>query len=436
MIFLVFLFQFKVLALILTCVFIYVQLDWEDHAPAASHGISGGERSLARLGNDNKPFKLIYIKTLKTGSSTITNILYRFALRHNLNVMTFYQESPRPIHKMGFLRKEPQPTFHMIMEHLLFNETFFDKVMPGHKHYISSLRYPLHQLISHIHYKNEMVFAHQSKRKRSAARFDVSTIMSSSKEIDKLGQRYIKIPKEHLGSSDDMMKYLQELNSKFLLMLITEYYDASLIMLKRKLSIELKDLIYSPLKRGIYATENSAKLLSQHKKMKPEEYALFLYFNNTLWNSISKESSDFWSEVEHFESVNHRVSRFCEQYHKRLQTNTSNIYSIINDPNGIRIKSTSWNEEFVIDPLDCIMMKVHKTVFLLLNTIKNFPVLCSKKSKVSRDIDIRRILLDDSKRFKFNSKYCSEQFTRYNIPLEVFTMKGAYDWDDYFRKQK
>ena len=344
---------------------------------------------------------LIYIKTKKTGSSTMTNILYRFALRYNLNVMTFYRESPNAIHAKELLRDELHPHFNMIMEHLKFNETYFNAIMPGNKHYISSLRDPFDQLTSEIHFRNTRGFTH-----------GFSTRMKNQ-----------------------LQKSFKKLRDyKFLLILITEYYDASLVLLKRKLSWTLSDIVYSPLKKGVYTINNDTKktLISKHKKMKPEDYALFQYFNDTLWNLISEESSNFWSKVKHYKNINDNISSFCSKYYQILRTNTKEVRNVIDTTANLTIGHSAWNKIFTVDPLDCILMKVHKTVFLIMNTVKNSPGLCKHKRKIlKKKINIRQIYL--TKNYAtFNSRYCSPVSTRYQIPVDVLAEKDAYDWDDVF----
>ena len=380
------------------------------------------------LDSEVQHFRLIYIKTKKTGSSTMTNILYRFALLHNLNVMTFYRESPSPIHEKELLRDEPRPHFNMIMEHLTFNETYFNAIMPGNKHYISTLRDPFDQLASQIHFKDTRGFTGvPSVRIKDRLEKSFTTLKD-------YGQTYIKIPKKYTSSSEDLKTYFEILNSKFLLILITEFYDACLVLLKRKLSWTLRDIVYSPLKRGLYTIDANTKktFTARHKKLKPEEYALFQYFNGTLWNLISKESSNFWSEVKHYQNINKNISSFCIKYYRILRTNIKEVRRVIDTTANLTIDHSAWNKKFTVDPLDCILMKVHKTVFLIMNTVKNFPVLCKYKRKLSkRKINIRTIDITRN-HATFNSKYCFPVSTRYRIPVDVLTQKDAYDWDDVF----
>ena len=130
--------------------------------------------------------------------------------------------------------------------------------------------------------------------------------------------------------------------------------------------------------------------------------------------------------------MNNNISSFCSKYHHILRTNTKEVRSVIDNKASLTIGHSAWNKIFTVDPLDCILMKVHKTVFLIMNTVKNFPVLCKRKRNSSgTKMNIRQIYLTSSYA-TFNSKYCSPASTRYQIPIDVLTEKDAYDWDDVF----
>ena len=365
----------------------------------------------------------------------MTNILYRLAFRYNLKVMTFYHETPQAIHKMKLLRKKPRPRFDLIMEHLKFDETFFDEVMKGKKHYISTLRNPFDQLASQVHFLDTRGFSHSASKVNTSDQLE--QILRSSENLNRYGQTYIKIPEKYTSSENDLNEYLESLSEKFLLILMTEYYDASLVLLKRKLSWTLNDIVYSPLKRGKYSIDTDTKEIYtlKHRKLRPVEYALFEYFNNTFWSSLLQESSDFWSEVKHYQHINSNISSFCAKYYEVVKGDIKNVRSVIKDKSKMTIEKSEWNDGFVVDAVDCILMKIHKTVFLITNTIKNFPILCKWRKHSSRRNDIRVISINKNYA-TFNSKYCSSATTKYGIPIDVLSTKGAYDWDDFFEKQK
>ena len=422
------------------------------------------------LKNSIESLRLVYIKTRKTGSSTMTNILYRLALRHNLTVMTFLHRTSHPtagkqfpVHQLNFLLGQPQPSFNLIMEHLYYDEGLFDELMPGNKIFISTLRYPFDQLMSDVHYqqrrmKNPKPALSQyerlqlnsytsSKRLSNLEQEDVlQRILMSPEKLKRYGQRYLKIPKVFTANqpNDSQMVsetynhtaikgYLQELSSKFQLVLITEYYDASLVLLKRKLSWELRDIIYSPLKRGRYV--KSPNLQTRHQQLKPEEYALYDHFNQTFWTFLSEQSPDFWKEVEHYKKIKDKSLRFCDKYYSILEKDATEVKTIIKQNATLQIQKSPWNEPFTVDTLDCILMKTHKNTFLNLNTIRNFPSLCEKAGFRLNPKSINNVRKFSvlGNRPIFDQRFCLPVSTRYQLPVDVFSVTTAYDWDDYFK---
>ena len=396
--------------------------------------------------------RLVYIKTRKTGSSTMTNILYRFALSHNLTVMTFLHRTSHPttrkqfpIHQLNFLQDQPKPSFNLIMEHLYYDDNLFE-LMPGKKIFISTLRNPFDQLMSDVHYQRRMKKPKNETQSRKQEDI-LQRILMLPEKLKRFGQRYLKIPKVFTVNQPNdsheisqeynqtvMRGFLQELSSKFQLVLITEYYDASLVLLKRKLSWELQDIIYSPLKRGKYV--KSPNLLTRHQQLKPEEYALYDHFNQTFWNFLSEQSPDFWKEVEHYKQIKDKSLRFCDKYYGVLEKDATGVKTIIEENATLQIQKSPWNEPFKVDPLDCILMKTHKNTFLNLNTIRNFPNLCEAGFRLNpyfkRIDNVKKFTLLGNRPI-FDQRFCSPLSTRYHIPVDVFSAKTAFDWDDYFK---
>ncbi len=439
------------------------------------------KRPNSKKKHSHKSIRLVYIKTRKTGSSTITNILYRFALRHNLTVMTFVHNHPKtgkqfPVHQLPFLRGERQPKYNLIMEHLYYRREFFDEILPGNKTFISSLRHPLDQLKSDIHFEKSHEFGRFSVKKKldrfsksrdfmqnydrsfeRLARFrsgsskltkdTLDKVLMFPRKLNRYGQRYLTLPEPSFRNgtaSYEINSLVRKLADEFSFMLITEYFDESLVLLKRILSWDLRDIVYSPLKRGKYpkkGKDHSPEHLTRHQELKPEEYALYDHFNTTFWQLVNRESVDFWDEVRHYKQTNGRILRFCEKYHKSLQKDSARVSEIVQNNETLVIDQSKWSEAFTIDVLDCVLMKIDKDIFLIMNSVRNFPQLCNTQIRRRFPFMQREKLGIRAFRIRkkvpvFNPQYCSHYTTRYQLPLNVLKFKGAFDWDDYFKKMK
>ena len=91
----------------------------------------------------------------------MTNIMFRFALRHNKTVLMSQDHQQRlnmpmfPIHLHPLFKNITPDNIHfdILMEHVSHNNEMMHYMMPADTHYFSSLKHPLMQLRSHLHYR-------------------------------------------------------------------------------------------------------------------------------------------------------------------------------------------------------------------------------------------------------------------------------------------
>ncbi len=184
--------------------------------------------------------------------------IFRLALRYNLSVMTFYEDKTgryRPLHEYQAFKQSPPIDFNFVMEHIFYNRDELNRLLHGNNDsyiFISTLRHPLAQLKSDLHYKGLDNSGHM---KHFESPLD-KILMSS--DISKTGQKYLSIPREYSGNNNKMQEYLEKLDGDFVLILITEYYDLSLVLLRRLLCWDLQDILYSTLKKGKYSYHSHA----------------------------------------------------------------------------------------------------------------------------------------------------------------------------------
>ena len=85
------------------------------------------------------------------------------------------------------------------------------------------------------------------------------------------GVHYVKVPKNLESNTEQMLFYMKNVLDKFFgTVLIREYFDESLILLRRKLCWKLQDILYFPLKVGqnVSRTEQyPSDLIEKHKQL-------------------------------------------------------------------------------------------------------------------------------------------------------------------------
>uniref|UniRef100_A0A2C9KH74 Sulfotransferase domain-containing protein n=1 Tax=Biomphalaria glabrata TaxID=6526 RepID=A0A2C9KH74_BIOGL len=218
--------------------------------------------------------------------------------------------------------------------------------MPTNSTYITILREPFSHLKSaYEYYKIEKYFV-----AKAPGTFDPSnpissflkdpyfyssngtnfTIIRNSQSAD------LGIREEHLETTR-FQEYLETLDKDFSLVMILEYFDESLLMLKRLLCWELKDILYIPMnensrKRILPYTEEDRML---YKEFSPLDHALYSFFRSKFASMLKSQNKEFFDELSHFKSLLKEVRFNC-------------MFG-----NTLVVKATQWHSEFEFTGEDC-----------------------------------------------------------------------------------
>ena len=117
---------------------------------------------------------IYYLKVHKTGSTTFTNMLFRYGLANNLTFAVFEPRHPYPAMDMTkYLLPHPAEKRHslphsvdikdntgfphkydILNSHSIFNESVIGRFMPNDTVFIATVRHPFNQLQSAFYYYN------------------------------------------------------------------------------------------------------------------------------------------------------------------------------------------------------------------------------------------------------------------------------------------
>ena len=123
--------------------------------------------------------------------------------------------------------------------------------------------------------------------------------------------------------------YIAFLDKEFDLVMITDYFDESVVLLKRLLSWELDDILY--FKSNERQDQEKAVGLTDQVKDKIRRWnaaddLMFRYFNQTFWRKIKKEGKGFYDDLEAFRRKREQVSSSCLTNTTILQRQYSKKY--------------------------------------------------------------------------------------------------------------
>lgn len=118
-------------------------------------------------------------------------------------------------------------------------------------------------------------------------------------------------------------EYIKFLYKEFDLVMIMDYFDESLVLMKRLLCWKMDDILYLKLNERQDKEKNTIltdDVKENIKRWNKADVLLFDYFNKSFWKKIENEGEDFYKELAIFRERNSQIKRECVTNKTRLQT--------------------------------------------------------------------------------------------------------------------
>ncbi|KAI8496929.1 Galactose-3-O-sulfotransferase [Branchiostoma belcheri] len=321
-----------------------------------------------------KKTNLVFLKTHKTGSSTVQNILMRFGSARNLTFALPYRGHilgwPRPFHKRFVLQERigiKNTTYNILCHHTRFHYDNIRDLMPDDTVYITIVRNPV--------YMYESVFTYN----RFAKKLNINTSEPFKTFLDQPSY-YIKFGKldplryrnpmfydlgndtAELYSEQTIKASINRLETIFAVVMVTDYFEESLILLKHELCWDIDDVLFFTLNARRdesirHVTKNMARKIRQWSKI---DSMLFDHFNKTLWYKLSKLPFDWRQEVVVLKARNRQLQEECLQPDGMGETETQDKRFKVFQPPGISIEGFQLRESARINETCVGMAKPEK----------------------------------------------------------------------------
>ncbi|XP_027445921.1 galactose-3-O-sulfotransferase 2 isoform X1 [Zalophus californianus] len=248
---------------------------------------------------------VMFLKTHKTASSTVLNILFRFAETHNLSVALpvgshFHLGYPWYFLARYVERSEPhgpQQRFNIMCNHLRFNLPEVQKVMPNDTFYFSIIRNPVFQLESSFTYYRDYVPAFRGVESLDAFLASPWTYYNRSASLHNALARnnmWFDLGFDNNGQEDDegyVRARLADVERRFQLVLIAEYFDESMVLLRHLLRWGLDDVVAFRLNsRSAHSVAGvTVEGQARAKRWCALDWRLYQHFNRTFWARVHAE---------------------------------------------------------------------------------------------------------------------------------------------------
>ena len=119
---------------------------------------------------------------------------------------------------------------------------------------------------------------------------------------------------EYFQNLSAVNEYIQFLDREFDLVMITDYFDESLVLMKRLLCWEIDDIVYVKLNERL--DKEKARGLSESvqeniKRWNKADVLLFNHFNKTFWRKVKNEGPSFYEDLAVFRQRKDDIKRLC-----------------------------------------------------------------------------------------------------------------------------
>lgn len=297
-------------------------LDWENSG--ALKTIPNGAKTPCEPVNN-----ILFLKTHKTGSSTVTNILNRYGDSRDLlfalpfGLKTYHFSWPRSFllrYAIAFA-KEPN----ILCNHARFNKAPMNFLFPKKTtRYITMLREPSQHFESIF---NFFQLGGRFRKLRKLASPLEHFIQNPGFYFDKVKANItgaltllknpalfdLGLDTRYHGNFTVLRNYIRFLQREFDLVLLMEHFDESLVLLKRRFCWKMEDILYFKLNERREKEKRDISKITEEKIRQWNSGDVLLYdvFNKTLWKMIEREGPEFFKDLTVFRKAREDIGKAC-----------------------------------------------------------------------------------------------------------------------------
>ena len=316
--------------------------------------------------------QVVFAKVHKAASSTVQNILLRFAMARNLSVLlpqapktSIFSERTSKINPELVIHHPAGFRFDIFCSHVIYDDSVIAKYFPQSAVRVAILREPLKQALSALAYYS--------------TRYPTRALSAGLRRYPHDPINGFLLHPNHFESPDDywgparsytnnrmsidlgfdlknfemskknktkIQAFLNRLDKVFNIVLISDYFDESMVLLKRYLHWQIKDILHIRVNTANQKVPvwNKKPVLNStaihtFRQWNAIDYQLYEHFLPQFFRRIKSEPR-FEDEVTFFKEIQERVKTFCDD--KLTKT--------------LKIPENIWSNEFTVFKLDCKLM--------------------------------------------------------------------------------
>lgn len=246
---------------------------------------------------------IMFLKTHKTASSTILNILYRFGEAHHLTfALPLHYQFGYPnifrARRVKNFRADRKMEYHILCNHMRFFLPEIKKVMPRDTFFFSILRNPVTMAESSYAYYKSVSSAFKKVRSFEQFLDDPWKYYSIQEPSNHYARNLLWFDFGFNHNTNYTETYAESvitnIENTFHLILLAEYFDESMVLLQDALCWDLDDVVAFRLN---FRSKESVRQLSSYyteklKAWNSLDWHLYTHFNRTFWRKVEQYGHD------------------------------------------------------------------------------------------------------------------------------------------------
>ena len=341
-----------------------VRKDHNSHSPTSN------------INKDKQPNQHVgFVKVHKAASSTMHNILTRYALRYDLDEILNKHSIHINQNSYSIRQSSLVPTtrgrskYSIQCCHLIFNHKTWARFLPNDTVYVGIVREPFSQFLSaFVYYKLSMrkayfnpIFARNPENpveeflnntSAYTSRWNTKEVMINNRMSIDFGFPLYQFESSKTNKTK-ISTFVNDLDRSLDIVLIAEMFDESLVLLRRLLNWTTKDIMY--MKVNVFKQKESlhswtrrkqypSHTMELFKKYAAYDIALYDHFYKKFKQRIEAQPKDFHAEVEVFKRLKDKVAKVCSEV-----KDTSSTWQE-------HIPGTAYTSGFTLTSGDCALM--------------------------------------------------------------------------------
>lgn len=241
--------------------------------------------------------------------------------------------------------------YNVMFNHMIFNRSNIQRLMTNNTFYFAIIRHPEERFVSSFYYYGlDRILQRKFNisDQREALSFFLRTYHQFNATKPELHNSFASntgLSPEKQRDPRNIRNHAISLRRDLDLVLVAENFEESLVLLKRRACLRMKDILYMKNNARKNKTEfvMSSKDRLLFKKYQMADVLLYDHFYRIFWDNVLAEGIEFFLELRRFREIQAIMSEFCFR-------NTS----------GLRlayVDASMWNERFVISRRDCFLLQ-------------------------------------------------------------------------------